>query len=233
MKTLKQIVRSTLVALTLSVALSGCLKKSDEPQPQLRISGLCLIHASPTTEKIDVYLNQTKVSGIDFAYKDKIDYLNAYSGDRQISMSKKGLSASLKMQNIHLKPQTGYSLFLIDKLNTISFLLLTDTLTKPIVGKAKIRFVNLSPDAGALNLAIEGVAGDLVTDKLFKEYSAFKSINPAERVMFIVKNKTSGLTETVLHNVKIEADKVYTFWVKGLKNDTNDFSLGASIYQHK
>ncbi len=229
---LKSAVKTALIFLTLSVTLFSCLKKSDEV-PQANISGLSLIHASPMAEKFDIYLGQTKVNRTDFAFTDKIDYLNAYSGIRQITLTKKDLNAIIKSENFTLKPQTAYSLFVIDKLDNIGLLFLTDTLTNPLAGKAKIRFVNLSPDAGALNLAIDGASTDLVSDKLFKEYSSFIAIDKADRVTFNIKNKTTGAIEVALSNIKIEEGKIYTLWVKGLKSASDDYKLGAEIYTHK
>lgn len=229
---LKSLSKPILISLTFATVFISCLKKNEDvPIPS--ISGLSIIHASPTAEKFDVYLSQTKVNNGDFAYTNKIDYLNAYSGNRQIWISRKGLNTSLKSESFTLQPQTGYSLFVIDKLDNIGFLFLTDTLTNPPAGKAKIRFVNLSPDAGALNLAIDGLTGDLVSDKLFKQYSAFKTINAADRVTFFIKNKGTGAIETTLANVKIEQGKIYTLWAKGFKANADDFELGASIFTHK
>jgi len=232
MKTLNQLIKPTLFILSLSVTLFGCLKKLDDI-PKASISGLSIVHASPIAEKLDVFINKTKVNNGDFGFANKIDYLNAYSGNRQILISKKGASTNLKSENFTLKPSEAYSLFVVEKLNNIGFLFLTDTLTTPPAGKAKIRFVNLSPDAGALNLAIEGVSEGFVSDRLFKEYSTFKLINPAERVTFIITNKTTGATEVTLANIKIEEGKIYTLWAKGLKAEINDFKLGASIFIHK
>lgn len=229
---LKTVAKPTFILLILSITLFGCLKKLDDV-PQASISGLSLIHASPTVEKFDIYLNQTKVNQTDFAFTNKIDYVNAYSGNRQVSLANKNASGFRKSENFTLKPNIAYSLFVIDKLDNIGFLFLTDTLTNPPVGKAKIRFVNLSPDAGALNLAIDGATADLVTDKLFKESSIFKTIDKAERVTFNIKNKTTGAIETTLANVKIEEGKIYTLWVKGLKVATDDYKIGATIYTHK
>ena len=229
---LKTVAKPTFLLVILSITLFGCLKKLDEV-PQASISGLSLIHASPTVEKFDIYLNQTKVNSTDFSFTNKIDYVNAYSGNRQVSLANKNASGFRKSESFTLKPQAAYSLFVIGKIDDIGFLFLNDTLTNPPVGKAKIRFVNLSPDAGALNLAIDGATADLVIDKLFKESSTFKIVDKAERVTFNIKNKTTGAIETTLTNVKIEDGKIYTLWVKGLKAVNDDFKLGASIYTHK
>ncbi len=229
---LKSITIPTILILFLTLTLMGCLKKLDEV-PQVSISGFSVIHAVPTAEKFDIYLGSTKVNILDFAFTNKIDYLNAYSGIRQVSVGNKNASAFIKTENFTLKPNIAYSLFVIGKPDSIKYLFLTDTLTYPPAGKAKIRFVNLSPDAGALNLAIGGATADLVADRLFKEYSPFITINNAERVTFNIKNKTTEVVEATLANVKIEDGKIYTVWAKGLKTATNDFKLGVEIFTHK
>jgi hypothetical protein len=174
-----------------------------------------------------------KANTADFAYTNKMDYMNLISGKRKISIAKKGTTTALLSDSLTFKPQLGYSLFVIDKLETVKFLLLEDDLTQPAAGKARIRFVNASPDAPALNLAIAGKETDVFTNKLFKEFSAFESIDAAEKVTFKVKNKATGATETTIADVKIEAGKIYTIWVKGLKAATDDTKLGVAVFTHK
>lgn len=224
--------KTIIAALTLSIALVSC-KKSDGNYAPIEISGLSIIHASPTAEKLDVYVDNTKANTQDFSFGTKQDYLNAFPGNRTLTVTKKGSAAVLKTEQVTLVSQVGYSLFVIDKLENIKFLLLEDNLARPAVGKAKIRFVNLSPDAEALNLAIEGKATDLFTNKLFKEYSAFEPIDIAEKVTFNIKNKNTGAVEATLADVKIEDGKIYTIYAKGLKAATDDTKLGAAIFTHK
>ncbi|TCC93720.1 DUF4397 domain-containing protein [Pedobacter frigiditerrae] len=223
--------KALLAATALSLGLISCSKNDDYIPPA--ISGISIIHASPTTEKLDVFINNTKISVNDFSFGTKMDYLNAYSGKRKFDVAKTGTTTSLKSQEFTLEPQEGYSLFVIDKLENINLLFLKDDFTQPAAGKARIRFVNLSPDAEALNLAIAGSATDLFTNKAFKEYSTFESIDAAEKVTFNIKNKTTGANEVVLADVKIEAGKVYTLYAKGLKATADATKFGAAIFTHK
>ncbi len=223
--------KAIIAMLALSVFFASCLKKQD--YTVVDISGLSIIHASPTTEKLDVYINNTRATPTDFAFGDKGDYLNAYSGNRKFDVTKKNVPLSLRTDMFMLAPTKGYSLFLIDKLENIKFLLLEDDLTKPTAGKAKIRFVNLSPDAEALNLAIEGKPTDLFTNKAFKEYSTFETIDAGNNLKFLIKNKTTGNTETTIADVNIEAGKIYTLYAKGLKATTDETKFGAAIFTHK
>jgi hypothetical protein len=225
-------IKSLIAALAITTLLGSCMKDEDI-QPQQPVSGLSIVHASPTTENLDVYVDNTKAVA-DLAYTKKVDYLNLFPGNRKLTITKKGIQTPLFAEQLTLKDYFGYTLFIVDQLETVKFLFLEDDLTKPATGKAKVRFVNLSPDAPALNLSIAGKETDLVTNKLFKEYSTFAEIDAAEKVTFNVKNKGTGGLETSLTDVKIEAGGIYTIWVKGLKaTTTGDTKLGVAVFQHK
>ena len=224
--------KTLLTALTISLGLASCSKNDIDNTP-IYVSGVSLVHASPTTEKLDVYIDNTRASIEDFTFGTKMDYLRAYSGDRTITVTKKGSTAKLKSALVKLEPELGYSVFVVDKFETIDLLTLKDDLTKPAAGKAKIRFVNLSPDGGALNLAVSGVATDLADNKAFKEFSAFESVNAAEKVTFNIKNKLTNVVEATIADVKIEDGKTYTIYAKGLKANTDDTKFGAAIFTHK
>lgn len=221
-----------LAALVITLGLSSCMKDDFENTPIL-ISGLSLVHASPTTEKLDVYIDNTRASIDDFAFGNKMDYLRAYSGDRTITVTKKGLTTRLTSDVVKLVPDFGYTVFVVDKFDAIDLLTLQDDLALPAAGKAKIRFVNLSPDGGALNLAINGAATDLADNRAFKEFSAFVSVDAAENVTFNVKNKATGAVEATISGVKIEDGKIYTIYAKGLKANADDTRFGAAIFTHK
>jgi len=225
-------IKALISLAILSCSLASCSKDDDNFTPP-EISGLSVIHASPTTEKLDFYVENTKENTADFAYTNKIDYLNLYSGNRKLVVTKKGLTTPLLSENFSLEAQKGYSLFVYDKFDALKFLMLKDDLTAPAATKAKVRFVHLSPDAPALNLAIAGKDTDLFTDKSFKGNTDFVSIDPAEKVTFNVKKKADNAVVATLADVKIEAGKIYTIWVKGLVAATDDTKLGAVIFTHK
>jgi len=214
----------------LSIALVSCSKDEDYTPPP--ISGLNVIHASPTNEKLDFFVENTRANTADFAFGNKIGYLNLYSGSRRLVTTKKNSSTPLITENFTLEDQKIYSLFIYDKLDIVKYLMIKDEITAPATGKAKIRFVHLSPDAPALNLNIGGKDTDLFTDKSFKSYTDFVDIDPADKVTFNVKNKTDGTLAAKIEDVKIEANKVYTVWVKGLKVATDDTKLAVAVFGH-
>lgn len=220
-----------LAALLLVTTITSCVKNDDNYQ-EVQISGLSLIQASPTTEKLDVYVDNNKANLMDFVFGVKQDYLNAYAGNRTFQIVKKGATTALLSKTLKLDQGDAYALFLIDRLENINFLLLKDDLTIPPTGKAKVRFVNLSPDAVALGFAINGQTTDLSAPKPYKEHSDFINIDAGEKVTFNIKDET-GVLVKALADVKIEAGKTYTVWTKGLKSSIDDTKFDVAIFTHK
>lgn len=234
MKTLTNLKLSLKIlsaAIIGSVLLSSCSKDFDNT-PAPAVSGLNIIHAIPSTELLDFYVDNTRANNEDFGYTKKLGYYNLYSGERTLIITKKNNTATVLSQKFTMQPERGYSLFIVNKLETPQYVLVKDSAAALTTGKANVRFINLSPDAPVLNLAIAGATTDLVTDKAFKQYSEFITIDAAAKVTFNVKNKDTGVIEASLPDIKIESGKAYTIWVKGLKSATDNNKLGLSIFTH-
>lgn len=227
----RKIFAAVITLSLLSLGLVSCSKLDNDYQP-IEVSGLNIIQASPTLELLDVYVDNTRANNSDFEFGNKIGYLSAYAGSRAVNVTKKGSATSLKSLQFTLKPQAGYSLFLVNTLANIEFLMLEDNLEKPAAGKAKVRFVNLSPDGGPLSLNINGAATDIVTNKAFKEYSDFIVIDAAASANFNIKNATNNNIETTLSSVKVEEGKIYTIYAKGLKANNDDTRFSAKLFVH-
>lgn len=224
--------KAIAAALVLSLGFLSCSKLDGKYEP-IQVSGLNIIQASPTTELLDVYVDDRRANqNVDFEYGNKIGYLSAYSGNRVFNVTKKGNATSLKSLTHNLKPQVGYSLFVANTLANIELLILEDDLAKPATGKAKIRFVNLSPDGGSLSLNVGGAATDLATNKAFKEFSTFEAVDATQSVTLNIKNTTSGAIEATIPGVKLEDGKIYTVYAKGLKANTGDLGFAAKVFLH-
>ncbi|WP_113660565.1 DUF4397 domain-containing protein [Pedobacter nanyangensis] len=223
--------KAIAAALVLSLGFLSCSKLDRDYEP-VQVSGLNVIQASPTTELLDVYVDNSRATATDFEFGNKIGYLSAYAGNRIFNVTKKGSATSLKSITHNLKPQVGYSLFVANTLANIELLMLEDDLAKPATGKAKVRFVNLSPDGGSLSLNVGGAATDLVTNKAFKEFSAFEAVDATQSVTLNIKNATSGAIEATIADAKFEDGKIYTIYAKGLKANTGDLGFSAKMFLH-
>ncbi|HAD33406.1 MAG TPA: cell wall anchor protein, partial [Chitinophagaceae bacterium] len=94
-------------------------------------------------------------------------------------------------------------------------------------GKAHVRFVHLSPDAPAVDVAVTG--GSVVfANKAFKTYTAF---TPLDAGTYNLEVRVAG-TSTValpLPGIALTAGKIYTVFAKGFLGGTGAQALGAQI----
>jgi len=206
--------------LMLSLMLSSCLKSnsSDVAPPTALVT---VIQASPDEPGLDFYLNSSKINEIPIAYGTGLDYFSAFAGDRTANFYNSGTYGSpVATAPVTLEPNMAYSLFLENVPANPGILLLTDTLLKPANGKAAVRFVNLSPDAPAVDLAIQGGA-TITTNKLFKGYTSFIPLQAQSNFTFqVLKTGTSTVLAT-LSNVNLASGYLYTVMLEGLNTPTN------------
>lgn len=228
---LKTTFKTLIAVLAVSVMFAACSKDKYEPQ---QVAGLSIINAFAAPDSLDFYIDQTRANRAALKFNGKIDYLNLFPGNRALSITKRGSNKVLISERFNLASGIGYSVFVLDTLNTNTkkYLLTQDDLTAPVADKANVRFINLSKDAPALSLGINGKDTDLFTAKAFYEYTAFTAVDPGESITFNIKAGPD--VKTTLPNVKIEKGKIYTIYAKGISTATIDsLKLGAAIYTHK
>ena len=228
---LKAIFKTFIAVAAMSAVFAACSKDRVEPT---QVAGLSIISAFPDTMSLDFYIDQTRANDKALKFNSKIDYLNLFPGNRTLSVAKRGGNKALAHQNFNLASGVGYSIFILDTLNTNDkkYLLVEDDLSAPAADRAKVRFINLSKDAPALSLQVHGKDTALFTNKAFYEYTTFSAVDPGESVTFDI-NEGSTL-RTSVPNVKIEKGKIYTIYAKGISTAVTDsLKLGAAIYTHK
>ncbi|RZK49022.1 MAG: DUF4397 domain-containing protein [Pedobacter sp.] len=224
----------TCFGLLFTILLLGsCAKKDDDVVSNL--SGLSIVNASPSFDLLDVYVDQTKVTNdfSDFTFGSKIDYLSVYSGTRFMTLTKKGSREPLSQQSFILAPQYGYTLFVIDKPQNIQLMMLPDNLTKPEKGMASVRFANLSPDSEPLTLSVAGGLDYLITNIAYKQYSNPMMVHANDPLEFQIRSHQTGGLVLSMAGIKLEEGKIYTIYVKGLMEASNETKISSAIYTHK
>jgi hypothetical protein len=233
MKNYKNISKNLLATITviglLTLSLSSCLKYNNNQYYTPPAALLTFIQASPDEPPLDFSLDNNRVNGWPINYGDNIDYFRAFTGKRNVNFYNAGTGNVILSDTIHLNQNATYSLFLVNTTAHPQILLLTDSLTKPSSGSAGIRFVNLSPDAPAVDLAVTGGAV-LVPNKAFKGYSSFA--NTPGNTSYSIEVRQAGTTTVLatLPNVTLNSSFVYTIWLHGLVASTNNTDqLGISV----
>jgi len=187
------------------------------------VSRIMVVHASPDAPAVDAFLGIQPL-GYGLTFPNHTRYRYTWSGERNFRLNLAGTTTAALKVPVTLNPRTFYSAFAVNRVSALEPLLLTDDLTPPAMGKAHVRFVHLSPDAPAVDVALAGgavVFGD-------KEFKGFTPFTPLPAGTYDLEVRVAG-TSTValpLPGIKLEAGKIYTVFAKGLLGDG---SLGAQI----
>ncbi len=222
MKTSKNL-QSYLLIFTLSLSvilLSSCLKDLSNDKPE-DTSALNVVNASPGPLTINFFLDNNLVNGPSLGYGQESSYILAASGNRKFDASLGGSFNSLIADTISLETDKYYSLFVTGENAALSTLLTQDDLSSPASGKAKIRFINLSPDGGTFTLAIKSGAV-LFAGQAYKTASPFGPIDPGA-YMFQLRGSDGAVEHEA--SLDVVAGKIYTIWAGGLKDGIDELDL--------
>jgi hypothetical protein len=203
----------------LSLLLTSCAKTpmniNTTPPP---LAAVTITQASPDQPPMQIIIDNTRINQLPFNYGDSSPYLDLYAGKSSITFLDNATSKTILTDTINFLQNINYSLFLINSVSNPGVLLLTDTLAKPTTGNAAIRFINLSPDAPAVDLVVQGGAV-LVANKSYKGYSSFIPISGNTAYLEVHQAGTSTVLAT-LSKVNFAPGYLYTIWFHGLAAGT-------------
>jgi hypothetical protein len=218
---------ATLAVLAVAVTFApGCSDDDNGPVAPASTSKLMVVHASPDAPNVDVLVDNAIVA-TDVPFGVNSAYLAPNSGTRNIKIRVTGTTTTVIDANLTLAANQAYSAFAVDSVSKISALVLTDNLAMPATGKAHVRFVHLSPNAPAVDVAVTG-GPVLFANKAFKEYTDF---TPVDAGTYNLEVRLAGESTVVLPlpNITLNAGKIYTVWASGFVGGTGDQALGAKI----
>ncbi|HVW96268.1 MAG TPA: DUF4397 domain-containing protein [Mucilaginibacter sp.] len=230
MKNLRKFTKKNLfgfgVVGLLLLMTSSCIKSHDDTPPT-PVALVSVIQDSPGQDPLYFTLNGARVNQSALVYGSGLDYFTAYTGTRTIAFVKANTGAVVASDTVTLKQNLAYTVCLVNKSDSPELLVLNDAITQPTSGNANLRFVNLSPDAPAVDLAVKD--GDvLVSNKSFKGSSAFSSIT-AKDYSFEIRQAGTNTVLATLDNVSIKSGFVYTIYFRGLKDATDGNKLTADL----
>ncbi|MCD0489747.1 DUF4397 domain-containing protein [Pedobacter sp. MC2016-14] len=226
-----RLTRTFLLTAAAGIAILFNACKQDDVVYTPTIAALSIVNASPNSPSLDFYIDNQRVNTNGLLFGDKIEYQRAYQGNRNTSVAVTGAQTPLITKTINLVAAQYHSLYIVGNQESLDYVLLKDDETDPAATKAKVRFVNLSPDAPALNLEVVGDATPF-TDLAYKAFTPFKDVTPATATLKLT-NKTTGALVATLENVELKKGKTYTIWAKGLVTTTVDAQkLSIKVTEH-
>ncbi len=183
-------------------------------------------HASPDAPGVDL-LVANSIAGSNLTFPNSTGYLNVGGGARGVKVNVTGTSTTVINANLPIAANANYSVFAVDSVAKLSTLVLTDDLTAPAAGKAHVRFVHLSPNAPAVDVAVTGGAV-VFGNRAFKQFTNF---TPLDAGTYNLEVRVAGTATVVLPlpGIALQAGKIYTVFARGFVGGTGAQALGAQI----
>jgi hypothetical protein len=223
---------SLLIIAGTSLFMTACNKKEVTTTPTKTYAKVMVAHASPNAPAVDLLIDNTKINTTGLAFPSNTGYLTVEAGKRNIKVTASGTMTSVIAADLDFTKDKNYSIFAVDSLSKISALVLTDDLTAPAAGKAHVRFVHLSPNAPAVDVAVASSGAVVFGNKKFKESTNYTPLDAGDYNLDVRVAGTSTVA-LVLPKITLEAGKIYTVFAKGFLGGTGVQALGAEIIVNK
>lgn len=219
------------VILLSIVFLNSCKKEKEVVSPNY--SYLRIVNASPGLGTYNVYANDKIMNTAALPFGGTVAYKTFEEGTYNIKFTTASDVTSLITKEVVLKTNEVSSLYLIGKPGQLDGLLVFDDVQTPTLSEQSfIRFINLSPDAGSLDLNVVGGA-NVTTNKGYKTHSAYAKVD-AKKYSFEIKDNATGAVKATLTDVDFVAGRYYTIIARGLVNpgaNEQPFSAQSIISQ--
>jgi hypothetical protein len=229
MKLIKNFSLFLLIAIS-SIAMVSCSDDDNPTEPSPGQGMVMAVHTSPNAPEVDILVDDV-VAAEGLVYTQNTGYANITAGTRNVKVYVPALDANIFDANLPIAANTNYSVFAIDSVENIDFILTLDNLTSPASGKSHVRFMHLSPNAPAVDITTTN--GTVVfEDYEFSEYSEF---TPLDAGTYDLQVRLHG-TETVvleLPGIALGDGNIYTIFAKGFEGAEGATALGAEIIVNK
>ncbi len=168
------------------------------------------VHASPDAPAVDILVDDAEVAG-DVSFPADTGYLSLLAKTYNFKVNAANTATSVIDADVALEAGKRYSVIAANLLASIEPLVLDDTTATPAAGKAKLRIVHLSPDAGLVDVLANDA--ELAGDVAFKDATGYLEVDAGD---YAVKVNAAGTATTAISgNVTLLSGKIYSVYAVG------------------
>lgn len=202
-----------MAVLAVTLLLTSCINDDDNSYYTPVQSGAYgyVVNASPSSGDLYFFADQNQLNNQGLTYGNSMGYFRFYLGNRNFSL-KNTAGTTLGSTTLQLEDQDYFALFAVNTYDHIELTAYRDSLVIPPAGNARVRFINLSPDAPSIDVAT--TTATLSTGLDFKEASDYVNV-PAGTYDLSFKNGATGNTIYTQTAEPLIAGYIYTIYVKG------------------
>lgn len=193
---------------------------------------LQIINLSSDIGPLNLFINSVKQSLTTYTYTNNSGYffLNSLTPPIQLrTADAAALSIPYQIDTV-LRSNSKYTLFITGYKadGTIKNSVLSlDTATLPAIGRAKVRFANMSPSSPNLDIRANDTLA--FSDTKFNTLSSYVSLPTGNYNFTINAHSTPTKVEITLKNVTIQDGRAYTIYTQGIVGRTDSVAFGAAV----
>ncbi|MBA2338938.1 MAG: DUF4397 domain-containing protein [Pyrinomonadaceae bacterium] len=201
--------------------------KTTTAPPAAEVSGrnnalVRAIHAIPGPATVDIYDNETKLFNA-LRFKNTGGYVEVAARRHVFSVRPAGLTTNtpLAQDSIGLSAGKHYTIFVLPGQTSIpaTIKIMDDDLAAPAAGKARVRLIHASPDAGSIDVYTQGT-NVKISDKVnFQSASNYLEVAPTTSALEVRPTEGARNVIFTIPNVRLEAGGIYTIIFTG--NNSN------------
>lgn len=213
-----------LVLLVMATVIASC-KNNDNVFPKKESSFINVVNASGDT--LNVYLNGSRQNNTSSLFPGGQSlYITVPAGAQNYSFKKAGNPNVLFNIPLNLKDSTLNSVYITNETASGSFTSIEEHLAD--TAHSAVRFVNASPDAGNLDVAV----GDSLN---FFSGAGFKSVSAIQQIGFGQKRIriyfSGAAIPRIDTTITMQPNLGYTIFSRGsINSKSNPFKVGIAIF---
>jgi uncharacterized protein DUF4397 len=232
----------TAVALASMVMFMNSCKKDDDDGP-VEPANYSVIHASTGSLAVELYLDDVKASASPIAFGTASAYTSIAPKQYNVKLAAVNTINPVAETSVNMNEGRFYSIFAYDTLlnNKVKVFTTEDDLSAPASGKAKIRFIHLSPNTQVNKVAVDIAANgtvifpnrtyaDVVTDG---SKANFATVDAGTYTVDVRLAGSTTVTLLSVPGVVVEAGKIYTIVAKGILGRGGSNELAAQLIVNK
>lgn len=211
--------RLPLAALLLAIVAAALAFASAPAGAQSATGRVRVIHASPDTPPVDIFVDgQKAVTAL--AFPKDTGYVSLPAGPHNVKVfvsPSNGSGTPALEANLTVAAGKDYTVLAVGEVgkNTLELLPLEDNNATPAAGKAHIRLIHASPDAPAVNVAVAGTNTNVFSNVAYKGVGAYTPVD-AGTYNLEVRVASSGAVAKAINGLSLKERGVYTAVAVGL-----------------
>ncbi len=176
------------------------------------------IHTIPNAATVDIFDNETKIFNA-LRYRSTDGYVEVAAKRHIFSVRPAGLATNtpLAQDSIGLSAGKHYTILVTPGQSPIpaAIKIIDDNLVAPASGKARVRLIHASPDAGSVDVYTQGT-NVKISDKIsFQEAGSYLEVAPTTAALEVRPTEGARTVIFMIPNVRLQAGGIYTIILTG------------------